>query len=377
MSKKGTGETDPVDKACAFIRMNPPDTSCAGAALNTCTAVGFPETYILDKTRLRTDYDKTEEVDRLARAGLYIRHFSFYEDNLANVYRTMQRFTMLVELPPYVSAEKEMLRDFVRHCRDNGRKTSGQEASNKPHRFALVPTYAFHSHLCALLFMMWHVFVSVMFSDWFTGTYYRGTYIVCTLIQREDWGDTDATGKKQYTIVIPAERSNNSDKTPAVYGGIQVQYTQPSNTGALRHFMNMIARERLGFWRLLGLILYCYLITFNWWSLAWNPQAALKDMASRGGWIAFYVIYFVVMAGYNVKYFIDRRGIGLIPFAPLLAVPFFCLVLYAKLFWAHGHASTTSSSGSFKMPVFDPIGYAKGRLGANPNREQEEEEKKE
>lgn len=367
-----------LKQTCALIRMHSADTDYAGDALRTCARSDFGMTYLLDSSRREEDYLQTPAMTDFATAGCKIARKSMWSDDLADVYRTMVPYNSIVDIPPYARVHGDTMQEFVAHCEDQGALYEGKEPTDRIHRFALAPMYVFHSAACALLFLMWHVFLWVACAgplDWFgwfgSGRSYRGTYVVCTLVQRMSTG---ARGNPQTTVIIPAERRWNADKAPYSYGGINVEYVQPENTGSVRHFMNMVARETLGFRRLVLLLLYWWLVSVEWWAfmgfggfLGTSMKAIALELLQRPGKIVFWIFYLVTMTYYGAKYFrvqgTTLRALYLIPFAPIIATLFLFMVLYAKTLWCHGHPSVERSSPltSFKMPTFDPLGYARGR----------------
>lgn len=368
-----------LKQSCALIRMHSSDTDFAGEALRTCTDAKFARTYLLDSSRREQDYLSTEAMQEFARAKCKIARKSFWQDDLADVYRTMGDYNSFVDIPPYVYVHPDTMCDFVAHCEDQGHAYGdGKEPSDRLHRFALAPTYVFHSSVCALLFLMWHVYVwaaaTWAWLDWFgwlgSGRVYRGTYVVCTLIQRLNVG---TRGNPHTTVIIPAERRWNADKSPYTYGGVNVEYVQPAGTGALRHFMNMVARESMGFRGLVTLVLFCWLVSVEWWAfigiggfVGTTAKEIAAELAQRPGKIVFWIVYFAAMTYHASKYFRGARVIYLIPLAPIITTVFFVLVLYAKTLWTHGHPSVArptaaNSDVSFRMPAFDPLGYARGK----------------
>lgn len=382
---------------CALIRMHSSDTDYAGEALRTCTGAKFGMTYLLDSSRREQDYMQTQPMKDFALAKCQVARKSIWRDDLADVYRTMVPYNSFVDIPPYARVHADTLREFVAHCEDQGALYEGKEPTDRIHRFALAPMYEFHSAFCALLFLMWHVFLWVANAgplDWFgwlgSGRSYRGTYVVCTLVQRMSTG---ARGNPQTTVIIPAERRWNTDKAPFSYGGINVEYVQPEHTGSARHFMNMVARETLGFRRLVLLLLYWWLVSVEWWAflgvggfLGSNVRAIALELVQRPGKIVFWIFYLATMTYYGSKYFRVQgnavRALYLIPLAPLISTVFLVMVLYAKTLWSHGHPSVERAAPltSFKMPTFDPLGYARGRKPVHSDgdddgdHEEEEEE---
>jgi len=333
--KKGQASTTKNNSSvCAVIRMGYNDTSIA-YGLATAYRAGIKTIFIVDPTRGKADYEKTdatvkELTEKRGVRFVYLRP----ENERAKMQTEMRDFQGVLTIPPdFYCSDAAQLEDFLAQI------NIPQGPYTLKH-FAMAPVYARTPdpdarHWTDGLVLMLHMLWATMgfFVGW---RLYRGTYMTLSVLRRE--------GPSAY---IAENRWRNTNCSSFQKGGATCVSASPPERSNMDHVLYLIQHENFGLRKYVFAAAFTAVIIAPFFLFFWIPPVdpetgywsfyyflrIVRTNLLTSGRLAMWVIYAIYTAYHIRTYFSGTISYWHAALLPLYALLFLPILFFAQVVW--------------------------------------------